>query len=146
MDCGLAVVSAMPLEAAQSGASFKVGAKVSTNCRIVAPDFDFGNLLQVTGSETITSNLSVWCNLGVPFSLSFNPTGRNPNFNGTLVGQIPGNATTIPFRLRRTGSSGTGLGQNAANVLTFPVTATLTATPNLIDDTYSRTVTIYLTY
>jgi spore coat protein U-like protein len=142
----LVVATALPAEAGQTTDTFKVGIKISTICRIVAADLDFGTTTAVTGTESVTSNISVWCNSGVPYSLSFNPTGRVANFNGTLVGQTPGNPGTIPFRVRRTGSSGTGRGHRAANVRNFPMTATLTATPNLWVDTYKRTVTIYLNY
>lgn len=141
-----AFVGSTVVGAAQKSDAIKIGIKISTICRIVASDVDFGTTLAVTGAETATSTVSVWCSTGVPFSLSFAPTGRIPTFNGTLVGQTPGNTTTIPFRLRRTGSSGTGLGHGALSALTFPIAGTLTATPGAMVDTYSRTVTIYLNY
>jgi spore coat protein U-like protein len=144
---GLAAVflaAATPVAAGQKTDTLRIGIKISTTCRIAAPDLDFGTATQVLGTEVATGNVSVWCNLGVPFSLSFTPTGRVPNLNSTLIGETPGNPGAIPFQLRRTGSAGIGLGQSLP--LLFPMRATLTATPDLWVDTYKRTVTIYLTY
>jgi spore coat protein U-like protein len=132
--------------AAQKSDPFQVKLNVNSICRVAAPDMNFGTVAQVTGTETASTQISVWCNNGVLFLVSFSSTALVSAVNSTLIGQTAGNTVTIPFQINKTGFFGIGTGHAPANAINFPVTGTLTATPGAVPDTYTRQLTAYVIY
>ena len=130
--------------AASASGTFGVQVKINAACTVSATAMDFGTLNTVAGTETATSNVSVTCNKGTAYGLSFTNVATIAAATTTAAINLNNGANVIPASLSVTsGSTGVALGVSAN---TGVVTGTLTATPYPATGTYSNTQTLYVIY
>ena len=129
--------------AASASGNFNVQVKINTACTVAATAMDFGTLSTVVGTETAASNVSVTCNKGTAYGLSFTNVAVVAAATTTAAIILNNGANVIPASLKVTGgATGTATGGTDAGV----VTGTLTATAYPAAGTYSNTQTLYVIY
>jgi len=131
--------------AASSSGTFNVQVKIASACTISATAMDFGTVTgSVLGTETANSTVSVTCNKGTAYNVSFSAlsvlgtplTTAAINLNNGVGNVIPANLTIS--------AGSTGVATGATDSAT--VGGKLVATANPAAGTYSNTQTIYVVY
>ena len=129
--------------AASSSGNFNVQVKIATACTVGATAMDFGTLNTVVGTETATSNVSVTCNKGTAYGLSFTNVATILAATTTAAINLNNGANVIPASLKVTaGATFIATGGTDAGT----VTGTLTATAYPAAGTYANTQTLYVIY
>jgi spore coat protein U-like protein len=133
------LASASAALAATSSGTFNVQVTIVKACAVSATAVNFGSLSTILGTETATSTVSVVCNAGTPYSLSFVSGSASLSTTGNLVN----GASTIPvaYSFANAGAAaGTGTATNTMDVK-LP---TATAYPAV--GVYQQTQTVYVNY
>lgn len=133
------LASASSAFAATASGTFNVQVTITKACSVSATAVNFGSLSTILGTESANSTVSVVCNAGTPYNLSF-ISGNNAAI--TASGNLTNPAlNTIPVNYAFTGSAaGTGTATNTIAV-TLP-----TATPYPATGLYQQTQTVYVNY
>ncbi len=134
------LASASSAFAATASGTFNVQVTIVKACSVAATAVNFGNLSTILGTEASTSTVSVTCNAGTPYNLSF-ISGNNAAI--TAAGNLANGANTIPVAYAFTNAAaaaGIGTATNTINV-TLP-----TATPFPATGLYQQTQTVYVNY
>lgn len=124
--------------AATKSGTFNVRVKIVKSCSVAATAVNFGNLSTVLGTETATSTVSVVCNVGTPYKLSFTAVAGGLTKTTNLVN----GANTIPANFKlgtAAAAAGTGSG-------TKTITISLTAKPFPVTGLYQATQTVNVVY
>ena len=123
----------------QSG-TFNVQVTIVKACSVSATAVNFGNLSTILGTESANSTVSVVCNVGTPYNLSFISAN---NAAITAAGNLANGANNIPVAYafaNAAAAAGTGTATNSIAV-TLP-----TATPFPAVGLYQETRTVYVNY
>jgi len=130
--------------AASSSGTFNVQVKIAAACTISATAMNFGTVTgSVLGSETASSTVSVGCNKGTTYNVSFSALSTLGTPLTTASINLNNGVNVIPAGLTiSAGSTGTATG----GVDSATVSGLLTATANPTPGTYSNTQTIYVVY
>lgn len=134
-----ALASASSSFAATSSGTFNVQVNIVKACAVSATAVNFGNLSTILGTEAGTSTVSVTCNAGTPYSLSFVSGSASLSTTGSLVN----GANTIPVAYsfaNAAAAAGTGTATNTLDVK-LP-----TATAYPATGLYQQTQTVYVNY
>ncbi len=130
--------------AASSSGTFNVQVKIASACTISATAMDFGTVTgSVLGTETANSTVSVTCNKGTAYNVSFSALSVLGTPLTTAAINLNNGLNVIPAALKINVGS-TGIATGGADSAT--VGGTLTATANPTAGTYSNTQTIYVVY
>jgi spore coat protein U-like protein len=133
------LASAASAFAATSSGTFNVQVTIVKACTVGATAVNFGNLSTILGTEAGTSTVSVTCNAGTPYSLSFVSGSASLTATGSLVN----GANSIPVAYsfaNAAAAAGTGTATNTMDVK-LP-----TATPYPATGLYQQTQTVYVNY
>ena len=133
------LTSATSAFAATASGTFNVQVTIVKACSVSATAVNFGNLSTILGTEAATSTVSVVCNAGTPYSLSF----ASGSALLSLASNLANGANTIPVNYafaNAAAAAGTGTATNTMNV-TLP-----TATPFPATGLYQQTQTVYVNY
>ena len=134
------LASASSAFAATASGTFNVQVTIVKACSVAATAINFGNLSTILGTESANSTVSVVCNAGTPYNLSF-ISGNNAAI--TASGNLLNGANTIPVNYafaNAAAAAGTGTAINTIAV-TLP-----TATPYPATGLYQQTQTVYVNY
>lgn len=134
------LASASSAFAATASGTFNVQVTIVKACSVAATGINFGNLSTILGTESANSTVSVVCNAGTPYNLSF-ISGNNAAI--TASGNLLNGANTIPVNYafaNAAAAAGTGTAINTIAV-TLP-----TATPYPATGLYQQTQTVYVNY
>ena len=138
------IVGASSAFAITQAGTFNVQVTIVKACSVSATAVNFGLLSTILGTESATSTVSVVCNVGTPYNLSF-ITANNGAI--TATGNLVNGANTIPVAYAfasAAAASGTG---NGATVATNTIAVTLpTATPFPTAGNYSEVRTVFVNY
>ena len=138
------IVSATSAFAVTASGTFVVSVNITKACSVSATAVNFGSLSTILGTESANSTVSVICNVGTPYNLSFVSAD---NTAITAAGNLANGANTIPVNYAfasAAAASGTGNGGTAA---TNTIAVTLpTATPYPTVGLYTQTRTVYVNY
>ncbi len=129
--------------ALSASGNFNVQVKIATACTVGATAMDFGSLNTVVGTENATSNVSVTCNKGTAYGLSFTNVATIALATTTAAINLNNGLNVIPASLK-VSSGATGVATGGTDV--GLVTGTLTATAYPTAGTYSNTQTLYVIY
>lgn len=133
------LASAASSFAATASGTFNVQVTIVNACKVSATNVDFGNLSTILGTEAGTSTVSVTCNRGTPYSLSFVSGSASLSTTGNLVNS--GNTIPVAYSFASTAAAaGTGTATNTMDVK-LP-----TATPYPAIGVYSQIQTVYVNY
>lgn len=121
--------------AAQTSANFQARVTIQTSCIVTAGILDFGNVGVIVGTETASSNVSVNCSAGTPYTLSFNSVSSVTAYNSTMVNGLE----DVAYSAALSGSGGSGPG-----VFTISGALPVQVTPTAAIYTDNRTV--YVNY
>lgn len=124
--------------AATSSGTFNVQVTIVKACSVAATAVNFGNLSTVLGTETATSTVSVVCNVGTPYDLSFTAVAGGLTKTTNLVNGV----NTIPANF----SLGTAAAAAGTGSGTKTITVGLTATPFPVTGLYQVTQTVNVVY
>lgn len=131
--------------------TFSVNASVDRTCTVTAQDLDFGRHGVLRTQTDASSQLTVSCTSGLPYTVGLNggstnqaPTARRMSGNGQFItyGLYRNSARSLPWgdtAGTMIGGTGTGVGQNLAVYGRVPVQTT--PSPGLYSDTVAVTVT-----
>ncbi|MDE2445083.1 MAG: spore coat protein U domain-containing protein [Alphaproteobacteria bacterium] len=134
------LASASSAFAATASGTFNVQVTIVKACSVAATAVNFGNLSTILGTESANSTVSVVCNVGTPYNLSF-ISGNNAAI--TASGNLVNGANTIPVNYafaNAAAAAGTGTATNTIAV-SLP-----TATPFPATGLYQQTQTVYVNY
>ena len=138
------IVGASSAFAVTQSGTFNVQVTIVKACSVSATAVNFGNLSTILGSESANSTVSVVCNVGTPYNLSFISAN---NAAITAAGNLVNGVNTIPVAYAfasAAAASGTG---NGATVATNTIAVTLpTATPFPTVGLYQQTQTVFVNY
>ncbi len=132
------LASAASAFAASSPGNFNVKVNITTACTVAATDVNFGNLATVVGTETATSTVTVACNPGTAYSLSFTNTAGTLTKTDTLVN----GANTIGYDL----SLGTAAAASGTSAGTHNIDVVLQASAFPATGLYQDTQTVNVVY
>jgi spore coat protein U-like protein len=156
---GVLLAMAGAAQAATKTSSFTVSATVASNCLISAANLDLGTFDGTNDLDTATSNITVRCTTGLPFSvgLSEGLHGSFANRKLKIAGTDPDtlvynlytdSARTIIWNETTNRSGGIGAGMSSGSAVTVPVYGKLLASENdglgkagLYNDTIVATIT-----
>ena len=133
------LASASAAFSATSSGTFNVQVTIVKACAVSATAVNFGNLSTILGTEASTSTVSVTCNAGTPYSLSFVSGSASLSTTGNLVNGV----NTIPVAYsfaNAIAAAGIGTATNTMDVK-LP-----TATPYPATGLYQQTQTVYVNY
>ncbi len=131
--------------------TFSVNASVDRTCTVTAQDLDFGRHGVLRTQTDASSQLTVSCTSGLPYTVGLNggstnqaPTARRMSGNGQFItyGLYRNSARSLPWgdtAGTMISGTGTGVGQNLAVYGRVPVQTT--PSPGLYSDTVAVTVT-----
>ncbi|MEO9168042.1 MAG: spore coat protein U domain-containing protein [Aestuariivirga sp.] len=91
--------------AAQGTANFNVKVQVTAACTVSAADLNFGNFAGSIPLTTVTTNATVTCNVGVPYTLSLTAAGL-----GSATALMSNGSSTISAALTVPTTSKTATG------------------------------------
>ena len=124
--------------AATSSTGFNTQVTITKACAVSAQPVNFGNLSTVLGTETANSLVTVTCNPGTAYNLSFTTISGGLTKTTNLVNGL--NNIPANFSLGTAASaSGTGSG-------TATISVGLTATPYPVTGIYQATQTVNVVY
>ena len=132
------LVSASSAFAATASGTFNVQVTIVKACAVSATAVNFGNLSTVLGTETANSTVSVICNPGTAYSLSFVSGSAGLTATGNLVNGASTIGATYDLGTAAA-ASGTGSGTDTLkvglNAASYPATGL-----------YQATQTVYVNY
>ena len=134
------LTSATSAFAATASGTFNVQVTIVKACSVSATAVNFGNLSTILGTEAATSTVSVVCNAGTPYNLSFISAN---NAAISAASNLANGANLIPvnYAFANAGAAaGTGTATNTIAV-TLP-----TATPFPTVGLYQEVRTVYVNY
>ena len=124
--------------AATSSGTFNVQVTIAKTCIVSATPVNFGSLSTVLGSETANSTVTVTCNAGTPYNLSFTTVAGGLSKTTNLTN----GANIIPANF----SLGTAAAASGTGSGTATISVGLTATPYPVTGLYQATQTINIVY
>lgn len=131
-----AFLSASPAFAAQTSANFQARVNIQTACIVSATSLDFGNVGVIVGTETATSNVTVNCSAGTPFTMSFASSGPAVTaYTSTMVN----GAEDVAYSAALSGGGGTG-------AVNFTIGGTLPAQITPPAALYTENRVLYVNY
>ena len=138
------IVGASSAFAATQSGTFNVSVNITKACSVSATAVSFGNLSTILGTESATSTVSVVCNVGTPYNLSFISANTGAI---TAAGNLANGVNTIPVAYAFASALAAGGTGNGATVATNTIAVTLpTATPFPTVGTYSEVRTVFVNY
>ncbi|MDE2445084.1 MAG: spore coat protein U domain-containing protein [Alphaproteobacteria bacterium] len=136
---GLSIVAmAVDATAATRSRTFNTRVRIVKSCRISATPVNFGNLSTVLGTETATSTVSVICNVGTTYRLSFTAAAGTLTKTSNLVNGA--NTIRANFSLG-TAAAAAGTGSGTKSIMVG-----LAAKPFPVPGLYQVTQTVYIVY
>ncbi len=133
------IVGASSAFAATQSGTFNVQVTIVKACSVSATAVNFGNLSTIVGNETANSTVSVVCNVGTPYNLSFiSANNAAITASGSLLNGL--NSIPVAYAFAIGAAAGTGTATNTIAV-SLP-----TATPFPTVGLYQETRTVYVNY
>ncbi len=138
------IVGASSAIAATNSGTFNVQVTIAKACSVSATAVNFGSLSTILGTETGSSTVSVTCNVGTPYNLSFiSANNLAISASGLLLNSL--NSIPVSYAFASAAAAqGTG---NGGTVTTHTIAVSLpTATPYPTVGLYQETRTVYVNY